>query len=229
MPKFSSASPTALSSGRPMSTLRLPLHSRLLLSLLLRHSPTRTMWTRIISMLSATVTNTGGPFSPAKFTAGFYDADGNLLTRIVAPNILIDQNETTTIYFHRRTSFNGVQGDHLYCPTCTIMAITVPKFLSLLRLTLSNFTINATPTSIGSVGTSANSIFPNPAADAVTVRNANAISGISVYSVTGALVLSKAISGQNSVNLNVASLPAGSYIVRVATAAGITTQRFIKK
>jgi hypothetical protein len=176
--------------------------------------------------LSASVTNTGGPFT-GKIYAVFYDADGNLLTNR-APNILIGQNDTTNITYTDGFA-NGVQGDSYSVVLCTkdengnFVPLTPDKFNNI------SFTINATPTSIGSVGTSANNIFPNPAADAVTVRNANAISGISVYSVTGALVLSKAVSGQNSVTLNVAQLPAGSYIVRVANSAGITTQRFIKK
>ncbi|MCH4155822.1 MAG: T9SS type A sorting domain-containing protein, partial [Muribaculaceae bacterium] len=63
----------------------------------------------------------------------------------------------------------------------------------------------------------------------VTIENASAILGIKAYSVTGALVLSKPVSNQSSVTLNVASLPAGTYIVRVATSAGITVQRFVKR
>jgi hypothetical protein len=177
-------------------------------------------------MLSATITNTGGIFTD-QITANFFDANGNYLSRRVVP-LFIDQNETKTITFTDGLGF-AVQG------TTYIVQLVynddngaqIP--LTPIAINTVYFKINATPTSIGSVGTSANSIFPNPATDVVTVCNANAISGISVYSVTGAIVLSKAISGQNSVTLNVATLPAGTYIVRVATSAGITTQRFIKK
>jgi hypothetical protein len=91
------------------------------------------------------------------------------------------------------------------------------------------FTLNPIPSGVNSIGAASNRIFPNPATDAVTIENVKPITGIQVYSATGALVLTQKADKVNSLTLNVASLPAGSYIVRVANEAGITVQRFIKR
>jgi hypothetical protein len=175
--------------------------------------------------LSASVSNSGGLFTGNIYSI-IYNSEGNLVGE-EAIKTAIDNNQSKTLFFPDGFG-KGVQGASYTASICTIddegtfIPIPPAEFNNI------SFTVNATPTSIGSVGTSVNSIFPNPAADVVTIRNANAITGISVYSVTGALVLNKAMSGQSSVTLNVASLPAGSYLVRVATSTGITTQRFIK-
>ena len=55
---------------------------------------------------------------------------------------------------------------------------------------------------------------PNPASDVLFVENRNGTSSnVSVYSITGALVLSERF--ENEVRLEVASLPRGMYIVRM--------------
>jgi hypothetical protein len=143
-------------------------------------------------------------------------------------NLAIDKNETKTITFTDGLA-EAAPGKKYTAKIFAYSDTGLMIRLNPVELNSVTFTIKSGQTAIGSVNAVSNRIFPNPASDVVTIENLNAIRDISVYSVTGALVLSKAISGQNSVNLNVASLPAGSYIVRVATAAGITTQRLIKK
>jgi hypothetical protein len=55
---------------------------------------------------------------------------------------------------------------------------------------------------------------PNPASDVLFVENtAGTSSNVSVYSITGALVMSERF--ENEVRLDVASLPRGMYIVRM--------------
>ena len=57
-------------------------------------------------------------------------------------------------------------------------------------------------------------IKPNPASDVLFVENtAGTSSNVSVYSITGALVMSERF--ENEVRLDVASLPRGMYIVRM--------------
>ena len=55
---------------------------------------------------------------------------------------------------------------------------------------------------------------PNPASDVLFVENtAGTSSNVSVYSITGALVMTERF--ENEVRLDVASLPRGMYIVRM--------------
>jgi hypothetical protein len=176
--------------------------------------------------LSVTVNNAGGLYYD-NIRANFYDENGNYLGRRMS-NLAIDKNETKTITFTDGLA-EAAPGKKYTAKIFAYSDTGLMLRLNPVELNSVTFTIKSGQTAIGSVNAVSNRIFPNPASDVVTIENLNAIRDISVYSVTGALVLSKAISGQNSVNLNVASLPAGSYIVRVATAAGTTTQRLIKK
>jgi hypothetical protein len=176
--------------------------------------------------LSVSVNNAGGLYYD-NIRANFYDENGNYLGRRMS-NLAIDKNETKTITFTDGLA-EAAPGKKYTAKIFAYSDTGLMIRLNPVELNSVTFTIKSGQTAIGSVNAVSNRIFPNPASDVVTIENLNAIRDISVYSVTGALVLSKAISGQNSVNLNVASLPAGSYIVRVATAAGTTTQRLIKK
>jgi hypothetical protein len=176
--------------------------------------------------LTAKIKNAGGLFSN-NIKASILDADSNeVCTREIFQ--IIDQNESQAATF---TDGLGkcTPGKSYILQLAALDDSDNSVVLQPYEFNNIKFTVKAdVPSAISSVGTSANSIFPNPASDVVTVRNASSILGIKVYSVTGSLVLFQNMSGVNSVTLNVASLPAGSYLVRVATSAGITVQRFIK-
>jgi hypothetical protein len=177
--------------------------------------------------LTAKIKNAGGLFSN-NIKASILDADSNeVCTRKIFQ--IINRNESQTVTFSDGIAA-CIPGKSYILQLAALDDSGNCVVLQPYEFNNIKFTVKAdVPSAIGSVGTSANRIFPNPASDAVTIENASAILGIKAYSVTGALVLSKPVSNQSSVTLNVASLPAGTYIVRVATSAGITVQRFVKR
>lgn len=67
-------------------------------------------------------------------------------------------------------------------------------------------------------------IFPNPAADYIYV-NSNDVESIEVYSLSGQLVATS--NGANS--MDVSSLAAGNYIVRIFTPQGVQAQKLMKR
>ncbi len=73
-------------------------------------------------------------------------------------------------------------------------------------------------------------VYPNPAEDVVSINAGAAITSVEVYSVSGAMVINNAFSGDDgSVELDVTALTPGMYVVKVNTAAGAVTERMIKK
>jgi hypothetical protein len=177
--------------------------------------------------LTATIHNTGGCYSNLVYGIVFPATGGNMIGRIQT-GAYIESGDSVTVNLSGGLA-TGVPGTKyamvLYYlnPSNSLIQFT-PKENSVIY-----FTLNPIPSGVNSIGATSNRIFPNPATDAVTIENVKPITGIQVYSATGALVLTQKANKVNSLTLNVASLPAGSYIVRVANEAGITVQRFIKR
>ena len=72
-------------------------------------------------------------------------------------------------------------------------------------------------------------IYPNPVAGgSFTVTSSQLINKVDVYSVSGAIVVSKECN-DNSVTVDVTALPAGIYMVNVETDAGAVTSKLIVK
>lgn len=73
-------------------------------------------------------------------------------------------------------------------------------------------------------------VYPNPADDTVTVSADAAITGVEVYSISGAMALNRGFAAtDNAVELDVTALAPGMYVVKVNTLAGSVTTRLIKK
>ena len=71
-------------------------------------------------------------------------------------------------------------------------------------------------------------LLPNPARTRVTVEAADAIKDVQVADMAGRVLISKRFHGdERAVTLNVASLPQGSYVVRVKTEQKETTQKLV--
>ena len=75
-------------------------------------------------------------------------------------------------------------------------------------------------------------LFPNPAHDMVAVRlsslQAASCCQVSLLDATGRQVLAQTVSGTSSLTLSLQSLPAGIYLLRVATPTGIATRQLVK-
>lgn len=94
-----------------------------------------------------------------------------------------------------------------------------------------DFYLNVTSTGDGShvgiedVDNVSFSIYPNPATDRLTIESSEAVREINIIDMTGRTVMT--LGAENSVN--VSSLAAGVYVVRVATANGVGMQKFVKE
>lgn len=71
-------------------------------------------------------------------------------------------------------------------------------------------------------------VFPNPANDRLTVEAGKVIKQCDVYSVTGALVVSQQ-GDRDKMEINVSTLPAGFYLIRMSFDDAIETRSFVKK
>ena len=81
-------------------------------------------------------------------------------------------------------------------------------------------------------------IYPNPADGTLTVESASPIREITVYDLSGRVMMTAGGNGTASVetthalslrqDINVSSLPAGIYLLRVVTEKGVETGRFVK-
>ena len=69
------------------------------------------------------------------------------------------------------------------------------------------------------------SVYPNPAANYLTINGVNGLREVSVIDVTGRTVMT--LGATNSID--VSSLAAGVYMVRVATEQGVGMQKFVKE
>ncbi|HEX2396008.1 MAG TPA: T9SS type A sorting domain-containing protein [Bacteroidales bacterium] len=74
------------------------------------------------------------------------------------------------------------------------------------------------------------SAYPNPVKDELNVQLNKAATDLSIYNVTGALVLHKALDATDRiVRLNVSSLKPGMYILKLKTSSGTGQYKFLKE
>jgi len=71
-------------------------------------------------------------------------------------------------------------------------------------------------------------VFPNPASEFLMVENDVTVNHYEVYSITGAMVVSKPVD-EKCFNVNVSELPAGTYLIKMTSEGMIQTRRFVKK
>jgi Secretion system C-terminal sorting domain len=69
-------------------------------------------------------------------------------------------------------------------------------------------------------------LYPNPANDIVTIANTTPIEEITIYDSTGRMVLHQKCN-DDTVPVNISSLQAGSYIIKVTTASGAATGKLV--
>ena len=81
----------------------------------------------------------------------------------------------------------------------------------------------AAPAGIGDVNDAEVSVYPNPAADYITVA-AEGVSRVQVLDAAGRVV----VEGTEAGRYDIGSLAAGSYLVRVVCAEGVATRRIVK-
>jgi hypothetical protein len=72
------------------------------------------------------------------------------------------------------------------------------------------------------------SLFPNPASSVLNVALTEGAQQLEIYSMTGQVVFRKEVAGKME-SIDVSALENGIYVVKVADAKGVSTQRFVKQ
>jgi hypothetical protein len=75
------------------------------------------------------------------------------------------------------------------------------------------------------------SIYPNPASDLVTISNSQNVQNatISIINSNGKTVMSSANRSGRKLNVNISSLPPGSYFVQLLNNGKVSTLKFVKQ
>ena len=84
------------------------------------------------------------------------------------------------------------------------------------------------PISIGSANDAFVNIMPNPAKGLLNVFSSYRMGRIDIYTVTGSLAMSVDVSA-NGASVDISSLPAGNYLVRIYSTNGTSTKRLVVK
>ena len=71
-------------------------------------------------------------------------------------------------------------------------------------------------------------VYPNPALDVITVTNDNVITKLTVTNLLGQMVITQNVNAE-TIQVNLAGLAAGTYILQVATADASTTVKIVKQ
>lgn len=71
------------------------------------------------------------------------------------------------------------------------------------------------------------SIYPNPATNAFTVNGLDGTATVAIADINGKQMLNECVNEGNAVNIN--SLPAGAYVVKISTANVVVKKKLIKK
>lgn len=90
------------------------------------------------------------------------------------------------------------------------------------------FNASMPPTGIAGVTTQAAGIYPNPAKNNITITGLTSDATVMVYDVMGKTVATQTVSVNNN-TVSITALPAGNYIVKLATATEVTTVKLVKE
>lgn len=131
----------------------------------------------------------------------------------------ITGNDTTYFDFYQPPGTNDYRIELLLPDTCNAGG-------TMYSVVTSN-TVSTWKTSINEVADNPDIyLMPNPAYREITIRTAEAVAQIEVYSMTGTKLISAAGSGKKDATVDISSLPTGMYLLRVN---GAYNARFVKR
>ena len=172
-----------------------------------------TFWLGVSSRSSALYSEEGQPYY-------YYSTPFYLHAIWLSPNIPSDQ-WGKTIIFIKEGYWPGVryyrQDEPLHVLTYPILSPISPADTT---------HIDTTSTGIATLLERYTTLRPNPAADQVQVLSSFGFSQIELYNAAGVRLLEQKATGY-SATLDVSALPAGPYLVRIATAAGTVTRKLV--
>ena len=96
-----------------------------------------------------------------------------------------------------------------------------------LTATPTSLTFSPNPAGISETKTEKTTVYPNPAANYITVSTSSAIERITVIDLSGSVQLSVAGNSTTRQTVDISRLPAGHYLVRTATAQNTITHKLI--
>lgn len=71
-------------------------------------------------------------------------------------------------------------------------------------------------------------LFPNPTHELLRVESDHTVNHYEVYNIAGEMLMSQPVDGKRF-NVNVSELPAGTYLIKMASEGLVQTQRFVKQ
>jgi hypothetical protein len=172
--------------------------------------------------------NLGGYYSGLVYGMIFANGASEYSSLIGPVEVMLDYNQSKT-YQLKGEFMNGITDGGYY-----VVMYDYTNQKTILRTTNSQaktfFTLGDEWAGIEKISTAGSTmIYPNPATDALNVVSVDAVSRASVFSLTGSLLTDRTLSSATSFSLDVASLPAGVYMLRLVTTKGTTVNRFVKK
>ncbi len=178
------------------------------------------------AVLDATISNSGAPFDNKVISFIFNEAGGSSLTYIGYQDYFIDQGETVDVEFGgsidldpgrymMATFFEGPNG----------WAQMEPKNMSKIL-----FDLSFAPTGVGHVKVDNDiHVYPNPVITHLNIESKNSIKDVEVFDFSGKLVKAQRSPDSNHLSIDVSSMPAGNYLLKVVTTEGMAVQHFIKQ
>ena len=148
---------------------------------------------------------TGVPYDEVNLS---WDSDGesfNLYLGTSADNLELEASGVT----EKTYTVSGLSGENTYFWRVDAVASEEE-----VEGDVWSFTTGST-TGFGDLASAGVKIYPNPAADQLILSNAEKIEGIHIYNVQGQLVKSISSENRSEININVADLKKGLYLLKV--------------
>lgn len=160
------------------------------------------------------------------------ELDGTIVGKSATTSVTVYEGQNTTFYVDQFTAVNS--GGNGVRPREIKTSSTIYQFYPYAStygtaLDAVRYVIFTPTTGVDGIAAPEEvaAIFPNPADDVVNVTGVMGRATVEIYSLAGSLVKSVEIDGATTVD--VANLAAGQYVMRIATATGVTTHKLIKR
>ena len=165
---------------------------------------------------AATTSNPSGATGVGSFTNLGVTVNPNLLTGFVYPKVWTKYSFTISgvgttevpikVGFRYFVTSGGPSGDNSDI------------------IGLDTFSVDRPTLAVNDVSAVKTSIYPNPAKDVLNLKTSEGIKKVEIYDVAG-----RQVKTATTEKVNVSDLKAGMYIIKIQTASGETTEKFIKE
>ena len=216
-----------LGTSIPVSVIEIPTGSPILTLNSKISFPDASKVNKNMAILTAQITNSGGPYDKKLIAFIFPKTGGTSLTYIGYQNVIFDQNETKNIIF--QGAINLPLTEYLLAVYYQNSLNEWTKVEPLINSRL-NFTLVDNLTAISNIELIKDLvIFPNPATNHLTIQSNNTIQSYRIFNLLGEELLNDRNISTNEQSINISSFKSGTYIIHIDTESGIHNQKFIKQ